>query len=48
MRRSDGVRFALICKTCDEVRSFDTETARDDFAAGHSQCQAEKIRLITK
>lgn len=48
MRRTDGVRFGLVCKTCDLVQSFDTESARDDFAGAHTQCQAEKIRLITR
>jgi hypothetical protein len=48
MRRTDGVRFALICTSCDLVRSFTDEDARDAFAGAHSQCHTEKIRLITK
>ena len=43
-----GVRFGLICKSCDVVRSFDTAHERDVYAEIHALCDTESIRMVTR
>ena len=43
-----GVRFGLICKSCDVVQTFSNEHERDVFAEVHALCDTESIRLVTR
>lgn len=43
---TSGVRFGLVCKTCDVVETFRTKQERDAFAGEHRNCVTEQIRLV--